>query len=263
MIRHVIISAPFGNYISPKGCTPTLGTYTVENRGGLAYRFWRCVRTLRPLLGVKGWVNKLGLPNPGLQHLINRRYSQNCTAHRSAIISVKGFCEDDWRWLLAQVHQLRPLAVELNISCPNVTHGAEACTEELKFLPEWFEKIAEWDDHEKIIVKLPPVGWLPLACAFYELGVRWFHCCNTIPTAKGGVSGHVLKPYSLEAIARLHEDKRFEDVTLIGGGGIYSVEDAQEYWAAGADHVAIASALLSPWRQGLPGKVLSDRAGGL
>ena len=209
------------------------------------------------MLGVKGWVNKLGLPNPGLQHLINRRHSKECNIGRNAIISVKGFCEDDWRWLLAQVHQLRPLAVELNISCPNDGHGAAACVEELRFLPEWFEKIAEWENHEEIIVKLPPVGWLSLANKFYGMGVRWFHCCNTIPTPAGGVSGHVLKPYSLEAIAHLHE--RFEDVKLIGGGGIYSVQDAQEYWAAGADHVAIASALLNPWRRKLPVEVLADR----
>ncbi|MEM8782992.1 MAG: hypothetical protein AAGE65_09080, partial [Planctomycetota bacterium] len=32
--RPAIISAPFGNYIQPEGCTATLGTFTAMPRGG-------------------------------------------------------------------------------------------------------------------------------------------------------------------------------------------------------------------------------------
>ena len=57
------ISAPFGNYIKPKGITPVTGTWTLEPRGN---RFWAVAKTLRYSKEVGGWTNKLGLPNPGI-----------------------------------------------------------------------------------------------------------------------------------------------------------------------------------------------------
>ena len=40
----MFISAPFGNYIKPKGCIPVTGTYTLHPRGN---RLWSVLRTLR------------------------------------------------------------------------------------------------------------------------------------------------------------------------------------------------------------------------
>ena len=57
------ISAPFGNYVKPKGCISVTGTFTRNPQGN---RLWSVLKTLRYNRKLGGWVNKLGLPNPGL-----------------------------------------------------------------------------------------------------------------------------------------------------------------------------------------------------
>lgn len=255
-ISPVIIGAPFGNYLQPLGCTPTLGTFTVENRGGLLYRVWRCARTLRPLWSGRGWINQLGLPNPGLQSLLNKSHVTHFSRmprYDNRIISVKGFSAADWEWLVRQAWSLRSAGIELNISCPNVDHVVDV--RELKFLKEFIEELHQFDGNmPAIIAKLPPVRWMLYADILYDWGVRWFHCCNTIPTAKGGISGAALKPYSLWAVTEIKS--KYPEATVIGGGGIYDCLDAHHYWEAGADHVAVASALLNPFRWSLPKRIM-------
>jgi dihydroorotate dehydrogenase len=46
-IRPLVVSAPFGNYVQPRGTTPTLGTFTLLRRGGVASRIWRVFLTVR------------------------------------------------------------------------------------------------------------------------------------------------------------------------------------------------------------------------
>ncbi len=251
--RHVIIGAPFGNWFRSSEATSTLGTFTLRNRGHLPYRLWRCLRTLRPLRGTKGWVNKLGLPNPGLW----RQLQSKPLDFKGAIVSIKGFNKAEWGDLAGGLFNLdimrRPLAVEFNLSCPNVDGG-----DELKDITRIVKgllgrvRIAD----PSLIFKLPPVRWMDYVDPLYDMGARVFHLCNTIPVPQGGVSGYPVKPYSLWAIQEIKA--KYSDVTLIGGGGIYTVDDAEDYQRAGADHVAVASALLSPFRWGLPKAVAKN-----
>lgn len=238
-IEPLIISAPFGNYLKFAGCTSTLGTFTLLPRGGLAYRLWRCALTLRYDRRTKSWINRLGLPNPGLDSLPGRDLS-------ASIVSIHGFSGADWELLAGRVSFLSGcLAVEMNLSCPNVADDPDFLSGAVLAA----SRLAEAG--VRVIVKLPPVRWMDLAIPlFYDGGVRCFHCCNTIPTPGGGLSGKPSKQYSLWAIR--DSRRRFaQDVMLIGGGGITCEDDVREYRRAGADHVAIASALLNPfnWRK--------------
>lgn len=135
-MKPVIVSAPFGNWISSRWAMSTLGTYTVANRAGRFrwWLFWRILRTLRwrPALG--GWTNKLGLPNPGIAHLeelaarlgaverpetddgvvvIERDWSTRTAWSLSRIVSLHGFNADEWSELLRRTKGLGFYAVEL------------------------------------------------------------------------------------------------------------------------------------------------------
>ncbi len=234
-MKKLIISAPFGNWLFHPEATSTLGTFTLYHRGGLAYRLWRCALTLRYFRRAQAWINKLGLPNPGLESLPTDNY------HYDKIVSIHGFAEDEWTSMAGSLaHRLMPEAVELNLSCPNVgQHG--------QTIAAVFPAINLLKDAEiKIIAKLPPVQWLKLALPLYDLGVRAFHCCNTIPTPGGGLSGKVLKQYSLWCVEDLRA--RFgAEVDLIGGGGITTPQDIDDYRKAGANRVAVGSYLISPF----------------
>lgn len=240
----VIIGAPFGNYLWSPACTSTLGTYTQENRAGfLRWRLaWRILRTLRPRFGVGGWTNKLGLPNPGIKHLIESRpHSRAEHPAKGKIVSIHGFSRDEWvKVIYSACHHMEPpAAIELNISCPNVGHIS---------VPDDLFKlaldIANDGNSIPVIVKLPPVSYWPIYQMAYDQGIRNFHCCNTLPSPSGGLSGKVLQRVSLDVIARIKD--KTPEVVIIGGGGITGPDDIELYWKAGARHFAVASALLKP-----------------
>lgn len=233
-LKPLIVSAPFGCWFNFPGATSTLGTYTLQNRGGLLYRAWRCLLTLRPRPSLGAWTNRLGLPNPGINSLpLARDYSDK-------IISVFGFGREEWLEVARHAADRRPLAVEANLSCPNVDHAV--------FLGDARYAVdLLLSRGVPVIAKLPPVRPLDFAIPLFGAGMRTFHCCNTLATPAGGLSGKPLKQLSLWAVGevrRLYGDR----VRIIGGGGITTPEDIRDYFAAGADHVAIGSMLLNPFR---------------
>ena len=115
-LRPLTISAPFGNYIQPAGCTATLGTYTTMDRPG---RPWRVMKTVRYFPRMKAWVNQIGLRNPGIGWL-RRKVEAGRIDVSDKLVSVHGFDDGQWWSLLDDIAALRPMAVELNMSCPNV-----------------------------------------------------------------------------------------------------------------------------------------------
>jgi dihydroorotate dehydrogenase len=236
MIHPLVISAPFGNYVQPAGATATLGTFTAARRPG---RWWRVLRTVRWYPRAGAWINQIGLRNPGIQWLLERvRAGRIDPADK--IISIHGFDGGEWRLLLARAAELRPLAIELNMSCPNVGR--------VDWPADLFERAATAGPI--VIVKLPPVNYGEMVRRAHDAGLRWFHCCNTIPVPRGGVSGKPLKPFSIRCIGDVREAASkagvSDEVRIIGGGGITSPGDVDEYADAGADRVAIGTKAMNP-----------------
>jgi dihydroorotate dehydrogenase len=80
---------------------------------------------------------------------------------------------------------------------------------------------------------------------FIDVGITTFHLCNTIPSPKGGISGYPLQEISLKAVKSAREE--FGDtITIIGGGGIYTIDDVKKYIEAGADHLSLSTVLFNP-----------------
>jgi dihydroorotate dehydrogenase len=228
-MKSLVIGAPFGNYLERPYATSTTGTFTLAPRGGILYRWWQVIKMLRYDSRISGWVNKLGLPNPGI-------YSVHAD-QSSRIVSVLGFSSEEWASLITECVRIGPLAVELNLSCPNV-HSSPSVAEVEKAVG------MALDNRLKVIAKLPPIRWMDLARPLFSMGVRHFHLCNTIPAPGGGISGKTLKQYSLWAVREVREAWA-EEVDIIGGGGITSEDDVRDYLVAGANRVSVASMLLN------------------
>jgi dihydroorotate dehydrogenase len=241
-----IVGCPFGNYVGGLGMTSTLGTFTAKHRGGMAYRLWRCVRTLRPYPRLRAWTNRLGLPNPGIDSL----YVGGMLSHlRGKIISLGAWNETDWgillRWLRTRLLKLEtktsliPFALELNPSCPN--HGER---DETNYQAVFADAKSFIDCGIPVFVKLPPVGYEHLLTPAAEVGLTGVHCCNTLPTPAGGMSGKPLQPLSLAAVKRVKQIA--PHLRVIGGGGITTMDDVKRFRDAGADYFATASGWLNP-----------------
>lgn len=235
-MNKLIISAPFGNYLSFPNTTSIIGTFTRHYRAGLFKRIWRVLSTVRHNRRQQSWLNKMGLPNPGLDSLGNFR----SVIENEQIVSIHGFCKDDWDWLVGRLLLTNVREVEFNLSCPNVGHKPSIAD----VVPAMEYALSE---DRIVIAKLPPVRWMDFAIPLYSLGVHYFHLCNTIPTPGGGMSGKPLKQYSLWAVEEVKQ-KWGNDVTVIGGGGITGVDDVRDFVAAGADHCAVGSLLFNPFK---------------
>ena len=234
-LQPLIVSAPFGNYVQPEGATPTLGTFTAAARPGRVRQVLRTVRYYRRL---RAWVNRIGLRNPGIEWLAEAVSSGRVDV-ADKIVSIHGFTADDWWRLLERTEKLRPLAIELNLSCPNVG--------EVNWPEELFANAVATG--VSVIAKLPPVHYEGLFAEARVAGVVTFHCCNTLPVPAGGLSGAPLKPVALHCIRSLRatfDEKDRHDISIIGGGGIRTAADIDDYADAGASRVAVGTGVINP-----------------
>ena len=233
-LQPLVVSAPFGNYIQPDGATATLGTFTAQGRPG---RVIQIIRTVRYYRRIGGWVNKIGLRNPGIDWLVERGRAGKIRV-ADKLISIHGFDDDQWYSLLEKTAALGPMGIELNMSCPNV--GTIEWPEDL------FKRARR--TAVPIVVKIPPVNYELLVAQAIDAGLRAYHCCNTLPVPAGGMSGKPLKPVALQCVREVVPmlADAFDEYLLIGGGGITQPMDMQEYAEAGATHFALGTKVMNP-----------------
>lgn len=234
-LPRLVISAPFGNYVQPTGVVATLGTFTALRRPG---RLWRILKTVRWYGRLKGWVNQIGLRNPGVDWL-RAQVATGKIDVTDKFVSVHGFSPDEWWRLLDAIAALTPRAVELNMSCPNVG--------EIDWPAELFARARATG--VPVIVKLPPVQYELIFRGARDAGLRTFHACNTLPVPGGGLSGRPLKPVALQCIRRLHElaaEGGDGDLRILGGGGVREARDVDDYAEAGVNSIAVGTKVMNP-----------------
>ena len=216
------IAAPFGNYLHKPDMYSVMGTYTLQPRPGLLKQI---LKTLRYSFHYKGWVNKLGLRNPGIETAINKYY-QNPSRR---IISLYGFNRGEWETLAKYT---RGMKQELNISCPNVENKFHNTGCPVELFPDAILKMSPLTTEEEIVM-------------YMERGVRRWHFSNTLPVSQGGLSGKTLMQYNRKLIKfTLSEDKRAK---VIGGGGVTSMSDVRFYKDLGCIGVSLGSVCFLPF----------------
>lgn len=223
-MKKFLISPPFGNFISHKNFTSIYGTFTLYKRGSVFTKLYKGLKTVRPVNG--GWVNDIGLQNGGILSIKKFSFSK--------IYSIIALQKGEWDNLMDIIPEDTQL--ELNLSCPNLTTDIEISDKQVKAYvlkyPLVIFKLSPTEDIHRQIEKL------------ISLGVKNLHLCNTLPVEKGGISGKQLKNLSLEIIKKTR--LKYPNVTIIGGGGIYSINDVNQYKNAGANYFSTASIWLNP-----------------
>ena len=217
------IAAPFGNYLHRPDMYSVMGTYTLLSRPGLLKAL---LKTLRYSFFHKGWVNQLGLRNPGIEKGIQKYYVQPSRR----IVSICGFNYGEWKTLAEYTRGIR---LELNLSCPNVgIKGNIGCPVELF-------------DTGHVIVKMSPLTTENEIVMYMERGVRKWHFSNTLPISQGGLSGKTLMQYNRKLIKFvLGEDKCAK---VIGGGGIRNMSDVRFYRDLGCFGVSLGTVCFWPF----------------
>ena len=220
----IFIAAPFGNYIKTSNTISVTGSWTIEKRKG---RIKQIVKTLR--YTKRGWVNKIGLRNPGFDYGIKNHKEND-------VFSIAGIEKDDWKIFAEMIPN--DLNLEVNMSCPNIESHFTSGIEKFSFNSrEWYigkiSPLTTFDELEKYI---------------NEFNFKQIHACNTLPIDKGGLSGKELIPFTSKFIE--HIKQYYPHIEIIAGGGISEKKDIEHYLSLGADHISLGTVCFNPVKLG-------------
>ena len=219
----IFIAAPFRNYLNTKHTVSVHGTFTLYPQGN---RFWAVLKSLR--YTKEGWINRLGLPNPGLIKGLDK-----LTNIHDNVISIAEVNRNEFQ----KMNKILPstASLELNLSCPNT-----------KYLPWDHIKQFPNKDRKWCIAKMSPLSPPEEIEYVINQGFRQLHFSNTLPHKRGGLSGKTLIPYTKKLIRLVRDDFKSIDIEIIAGGGVTTKQDIEEYLNEGADHISIGSGWFRP-----------------
>ncbi len=209
---------------------------------------WRTVETSAGLL------NSIGLDNDGVEAFIEThlRYLQQIDT--AIIVSIAGKSRDEFVELARRIEAAGGAdALELNISCPNVSGGVDFGTD-TKLCREVVEHVRRNCDLP-ILAKLTPNvariadiakaaadGGADAVCCINTLlgmAVNWRSQAPMLGNIMGGLSGPAIKPVALRCV---YQVAQAVSIPIVGIGGIATLDDVMEFLVAGASCVQIGTA---------------------
>lgn len=201
-----------------------------------------------------GMLNSIGLDNDGVELFCKHHLPYLASVGCPIVVSIAAATVDefgDMASLLAQHEGVA--AIELNVSCPNVSGGVNFGTD-----PELCEQVVRRVRSScdiPVLAKLTPnvTDIVSIAQAAQAGGADGVTAINTLlgmaidwrkqrPTlgnVMGGLSGPAIKPVALRCV---HQIARSVDIPIIGVGGIATIDDVMDFLVAGANAVQIGTA---------------------
>ena len=200
-------------------------------------------------------INSIGLQNIGVHAFVRDKLPALARLRTAVFANVFGNLVEDYVEVVRVLEDHEGLAgYELNVSCPNTSHGGIYFSSDPCLLGE-VVTAAKRVATRPVIVKLSPnVSAIePLARAAEESGADALSLVNTlislaidartrkprIGAGFGGLSGPAIKPVALRMV---YQAARSVKIPVIGLGGIATGEDAAEFMIAGASAVQVGTA---------------------
>lgn len=220
-------------------------TITQEPRVGNAP--WRTLET------AGGMLNSIGLDNDGLETFIAHHLPYLAGLGTSILVSIAGRTRDEFTAMAARLDGLKGVAaLELNISCPNVSGGVDFGTD-----PTMCESVVrgcrESCGHPILAKLTPNVANIPAMAQAAEAGgadavslintclgmaVDWRRRRPMLGNVMGGLSGPAIKPIALRAV---YQAAGAVKIPIMGIGGIATLDDVMEFLVAGASAVQLGT----------------------
>jgi dihydroorotate dehydrogenase (NAD+) catalytic subunit len=211
--------------------------------------------TPRTVETASGMLNAIGLDNDGIDHFISHHLPYLRTVGTAVIANIAGEDEDQFVAMAEMLGKEPGLAaIELNISCPNVSRGLDLGIDP-KAVGKLVRRVRGACAHP-IIAKLTPnvTDIVPIALAAAEAGADAVSLINTIRGVAidwrrrrpilaydvGGLSGPAIKPIALRMVWDV--SRALPGLPIIGIGGIATADDALEFLVAGASAVQVGTA---------------------
>lgn len=202
-------------------------------------------------LGEKGYLNAIGLSNPGADAFANEIINNQTPL----IVSIVGSSVSEFPKLISKFDKLNILGYEINLSCPHVAKMGMEVGDDPELVIKIIKTIKS-KTKKPIIIKvgIGNTDVLKLATIIQESGADAITAINTIRAMAinvetgmpilsnkiGGLSGIPLKPIGVRCV---YEISKKVTIPVIGCGGIFTWEDALEYILAGATAIELGSVI--------------------
>lgn len=208
-----------------------------------------------------GMLNAIGLANPGLEKVIEKKLPFLEKYDTEVIANVAGKCLEDYVTVAKEISKQDVVkALELNISCPNVKEGGIAFGTNPEVAYE-ITKAVKAVSKKPVYVKLSPnvTNIVEMAKAVERGGADGITMINTLTGMRidlkkgrpvlanknGGFSGPAIKPVAIRMIYEVYKNV---NIPIIGMGGVMDAYDVLEFLYAGASAVAVGTAnLIDPY----------------
>jgi dihydroorotate dehydrogenase (NAD+) catalytic subunit len=201
-------------------------------------------------------LNAIGLQNIGARAFLDEKLPK--LQHIKNIVvfaNVFGYAREDYERTIQILNEGEGIAAyELNVSCPNTTHGGIQFGSDPRLLDEVVttaKRVARYP----LIVKLSPnvTSIAQMAYVAQEAGADALSLINTfvamaidpetrkprIANVTAGLSGPAIKPIALRMV---YDAAHAVKIPVMGMGGISTAADVVEFMLAGATAVQIGTA---------------------
>jgi dihydroorotate dehydrogenase (NAD+) catalytic subunit len=225
--------------IVPKTITP------LPRKGNVP---WRTVET------ASGLLNSIGLDNDGVEAFLEKQLPFLAGCGAPVIVSIAGANAAEFVGLARRLEGVAGIAaLELNVSCPNVSHGVDLGSD-----PATCRDVVAGvraATSLPVIAKLTPnvtdiaavargaadggADAVTLINTLQGMAVDWRRRKPMLGNVVGGLSGPAIKPVALRCVHQVH---RAVGIPIIGVGGIMTIDDCMEFFVAGAAAVQIGTA---------------------
>ena len=203
-----------------------------------------------------GMLNSVGLQGPGVAAWLEHELPPLLATGARVVASIWGRTVDEYAAAAEALADAPPevVAVEANLSCPNLHHGRDMFAQ----LPETTAEAvrASLACGRPVWAKLSPnvASLVPIAEAARDAGAEAVTLINTVlgmaidPETRllrlggggGGLSGPAIHPVAVRAVHDVH--RALPDLPIVGVGGVSTGIDAIELMLAGASAVQVGTA---------------------
>ena len=198
-------------------------------------------------------LNSIGLDNDGIEAFIAHHLPYLATLGVPIIVSIAGRTHEEFTQMTGRLNGMVGVAaIELNISCPNVSGGVDFGTDPAR-ASGWWPTAAQRRPFPIIAKLTPNVTSIPaMAKAAAQGGADAISLINTclgmaidwrrrrpmLGNVMGGLSGPAIKPIALRAV---YQAAQAVKTPIIGIGGIATIDDVMEFLVAGASAVQLGT----------------------
>jgi len=205
-----------------------------------------------------GMLNAIGLQGPGIEAFLATDLPWLVRRGARAMVSIAGGSVEEYAELATRLRTAAGMiALEVNISCPNVESRGEVFACDPAAAASVLAAVRSADPGVPIYAKLSPdvTDIVSVARACVEAGADGLSAINTLlgmvidtdtlrpvlAAETGGLSGPAIRPVALRCVWQIH--RALPMTPILGMGGITNGAEALQFVLAGASAISVGTAV--------------------